>query len=195
MSVIRSFIAIDLSPDIRQSLDRISTQLRQQIQAAPVRWVPAANIHLTLKFLGDVSLANLDVLKELIQSEVARYTPFELSVGEVSAFPSIRRVRVLIVKVQAPAELSTLQHGLEEQSRRLGYEPETRPFTPHLTLGRVNRNASQAQIDQIGQALEKTKIGFLGAMQVESVNLYRSDLHPTGAVYTCLHTAEFTLGI
>jgi 2'-5' RNA ligase len=191
MSVIRSFIAIDLSPDIRKSLDRVSTQLRHYLPEAPVRWVPTANIHLTLKFLGNVSLANLGVLKELIQNEAARLTPFEISVGEVGAFPSIRRVRVVIVQVQAPAQLSSLQRGLEEQTRRLGYEPETRPFTPHLTLGRVNRNASLAQVEQVGQALESMKVGFLGAMKVESVNLYRSDLHPTGAVYTLLHKASF----
>jgi 2'-5' RNA ligase len=190
MSVIRAFIAIELSAEIRRSLDRVSKGLRQQLQGVPVRWVPADNIHLTLKFLGNVSLANLDVLKKLIQSEASRYASFEFSVGDVGAFPSIRRPRVVMVHVQAPATLASLQRGLEEQSRRLGYEPERRPFTPHLTIGRVSNNASNAQIQLIGQTLETAKVGFLGAMQVQAVSLFQSDLQPSGAVYTCLYSAD-----
>ena len=86
-----------------------------------------------------------------------------------------------------------MQRGLEEQTRRLGYEPEERPFTPHLTLGRVSRNASNEEVGQLSRALESVKVGFLGAMQVDSVRLFRSDLHTTGAVYTCLFSAPLKL--
>ena len=194
MSGIRAFIAIELSAEIRRSLDQISNQLRHSLKGAPVRWVPADNIHLTLKFLGNVSLANLDLLKESIRNEVARHNPFELSVGELDAFPSIHRPRVILVRVQAPAELSQLQRNLEEQTRRLGYEPEERPFAPHLTLGRVSRNASNNEVVHLGQALETSRVGFLGAMQVDRVNLFRSDLQPTGAIYTSLLSAQLKSG-
>jgi 2'-5' RNA ligase len=190
MSVIRAFIAIEISAEIRRGLEQASAQLRKQLPAAPVRWVTPKNIHLTLKFLGNVSLANLGVLEELIRSEAVSHPFFELSVGEVGAFPSFRRPRVVLVQVQSPPELAHLQRGLEEQSRRLGYEPERRPFTPHLTLGRISHNASNAQLLEIGKTLESARIGFLGAMQVEAVNLYRSDLHSSGAVYTCLYSAK-----
>jgi len=194
MSVIRAFIAIELSADIRRSLDQLSSQLRQSLKGAPVRWVPADNIHLTLKFLGNVSLTNLDILKEVIQNEVTRHPAFEFSVGELGAFPSVRRPRVIVVRVQAPAELGQIQRGLEEGSRRLGYDPEERPFSPHLTLGRVSRNASNSEVGQLGQALESTRIGFLGAMQVTSVHLFRSDLQPSGAIYTSLLSAQLKSG-
>jgi 2'-5' RNA ligase len=144
--------------------------------------------------LGNVSLANLEVLKEVIQNEVARHPAFEFSVGELGAFPSIHRPRVVMVHVQAPAELGLLQRGLEEQARRLGYDPEERSFSPHLTLGRVSRNATKGEVDQLGQALAVAKVGFLGAMQVGSVHLFRSDLQPSGAVYTSLLSAPLKSG-
>jgi 2'-5' RNA ligase len=190
MSVIRAFIAIDLSADIRRELDRLSNQLRQQMKALPVRWVPAGNIHLTLKFLGNVSPATLETLQNALQAEAARYAPFELRVGELGAFPSNRRPRVVWVNAFAPAELNQLQRGVEEQANRLGYAPEERGFTPHLTLGRVSRNANNSEIQRIGQALDTIQVGELGVMQVQDVRLFRSDLQPTGAVYTCLFIAQ-----
>jgi len=190
MTVLRAFIAIELSAEIQRELDRLSSTLRQRLKNTPVRWVPAANIHLTLKFLGNVSLANLDVLQNVLQIEAAHHAPFELHVAGLGAFPSPRRPRVIWVGVQAPAELSQLQRGLEEGVTRAGYAPEERGFTPHLTLGRVSRDANPAELQRIGQALTETKVGELGAMQVQTVRLFRSDLLPSGAVYTCLSIAE-----
>jgi len=192
MSVIRAFIAIDLSAEIQERLQQISQLLRQQLRGMPVRWVPTENIHLTLRFLGNVSVANLEMLENILLSEASHHNWFEISVGELSAFPSTRRPRVILVRVQAPQELELLQHGLEEAIRRLGYAPEERAFTPHLTLGRVSRNANSAEVQRIGQALDSAKVGFIGAMHVKSINLYRSDLHPDGAVYTCLFTAKLS---
>lgn len=190
MSVIRAFIAIDLPIEIQQKLEQVSSQLKGRLGGVPIRWVPVGNIHLTLKFLGDVSLANLEVLQKILQAEAARYAPFEASVGDLGAFPSTRRPRVIWVRVDAPAELGQLQRGLEESIGRLGYTPEERGFSPHLTLGRVSRNAKNAEVLRISQVLEGTQVGILGTMQVMSLHLYRSDLQPSGAVYTCLYTAN-----
>ena len=77
---------------------------------------------------------------------------------------------------------------------RLGYVPEERPFSPHLTLGRVARNASPEEIHRISDILGKTKVGFLGAFRVQSVHLYRSDLQPGGSIYTRLFTANLAAG-
>ena len=190
MTVIRAFIAIELSPEIQRELDRLSSSLRQRLKGMPVRWVAGANIHLTLKFLGNVSPANLDVLQNVLQTETGRHVPFELRVAGLGAFPSTRRPRVIWVGVQAPVELDQLQRGLEEGFTRLGYAPEERGFTPHLTLGRVSRDAKPADLQRIGQVLVEVEVGELGAMQVPAVRLFRSDLQPTGAVYTCLTIAE-----
>lgn len=190
MSVIRAFIAIDLSTEIQQALEQVSNQLTGQLKGVPVRWVPVKNIHLTLKFLGDVSLANLEVLEGILLAEATRCAPFAVGIGKLGAFPSTRRPRVIWVGVETQAELGQLQRALDEATTRLGYTPEERSFSPHLTLGRVSRNASNVEVGRIGQIIDKLEVGHLGTMQVQAVYLYRSDLQPTGAVYTRLYSAN-----
>ncbi len=192
MSVIRAFIAIELTDEIHQQLDEIIARFKKQLPQAPVRWVPAKNIHLTLKFLGEVSVAGLEMLTSQLQKEVAAHHPFEISVGGSGAFPNPRRARVLWVGVEAPAELAAVQSSIESAMERLGYPREDRLFSPHLTLGRVSRNASAQDLRSINQAVETTKVSFLGAVRVRQVHLFRSDLQPTGAVYTRIFTAPLS---
>jgi 2'-5' RNA ligase len=192
MSVIRAFIAIDLTPQILQRLDQVSAQLKTRLEGVPVRWVSVDNIHLTLKFLGDVSLANVEMLEKILQTEVNAHHVFEISVGGLGAFPSNRRPRVMWVGVEAPAELPAVQDGVESALARLGYAREERPFSPHLTLGRISRNANRQDERLIGEAIESIKLGFLGVARVNEVHLYKSDLHPSGAVYTRLFTAALS---
>ena len=189
MPVIRAFIAVNLTPDIQRRLDDVIASYKRKLDHASVRWVPANNIHLTLKFLGDVSVANLDLLKKLLYAEIAVCRPFEISVGGSGAFPTIHRPRVIWVGVEAPQELTVVQSSVEAMTARLGYAPEERPFSPHLTLGRVSRNTTPQDFHLISSVLEKEKIGFLGALCVQSVELYKSDLHPSGAVYANIFTA------
>jgi 2'-5' RNA ligase len=189
MSVVRSFIAIELAPEIYRRLDEVIAQLQQKLAGVPVRWVPAKNIHLTLKFLGDVSLSNLEILKKIVRTEVSAHAPFEISVGELGAFPTIRRPRVIWVGVKAPAELSVIQQRIDAETARLGYAREDRKFSPHLTLGRVSRNATPQDVHKIGEILSASKVGFLGAVSVRDIHLFRSDLMPDGAVYTPLDSA------
>jgi 2'-5' RNA ligase len=190
MSVIRAFIAIDLSEEIEQRLEDVIRNFKNQLLNIPVRWVPAANIHLTLKFLGDVSLSNLDMLTEMIQAEISTHHEFEISVGGSGAFPNLRQPRIIWIGVEAPAELMAIQNGIETTTGRLGYAREERAFSPHLTLGRVSRNASAQDIKVISKVIESSRIGFLGATCVEKVHLYRSDLQPTGAVYTKIFSSS-----
>jgi len=189
MSVIRVFIAVRLSPEIQLKLGSISAQLKKQIKGSIVRWVPVNNIHITLKFLGDVSIANLELLKKIIQSEAFHYENFKLSVGELGVFPSQNRPRVIWVGVRAPEELAFLQKGIETETERLGYKVEERPFSPHLTLGRVNRTATSEDVRGLGEILGSVNVGYLGEMAVDQVHIYKSDLQPGGSVYTCLFSA------
>lgn len=188
-SVIRSFIAIALSNEIQSKLSDVSTELQDRLKGVPVRWVPVANMHLTLKFLGDVSMTNLEILKTVLEKEVSGHTPFEISVGGLGAFPNLRRPRVIWINIQAPAELNAVQYGIETQLLRLGYPAEERPFHPHLTLGRVTRTASTQDLQKICEVFSKYKVGFLGATRVDTIGLYKSDLQPGGAQYTCLFRA------
>jgi 2'-5' RNA ligase len=190
-SVIRAFIAVDLPLDIQDCLGQISSQFKEQMGKVPVRWVSPENIHLTLKFLGDVSLNNIEVLTELLEVEVATIKPFVISVGGVGAFPKLRSPRVIWVGIEAPDELAMLQRGIDTQTARIGYARERRSFSPHLTLGRVSRNATPQDVRKIGDVLASQKIGFLGVARIRAVHLFRSDLKPSGAVYTRLFTASF----
>jgi 2'-5' RNA ligase len=189
MTTIRAFIAINLSLAVQSQLDRIATQMKAEIGPGPVRWVAACNIHLTLKFLGDIPVSDLDNLKKILQSQASRIPAFGLSLGEVGAFPSFNRPRVIWVGVQAPVELSELQRGIDMATAALGYASEGRPFSPHLTLGRVSRNADASGMKKVSQALENRKFGVSADTRVEAVHLYQSDLKPEGAVYTCLYSA------
>src|SRR4030042_4340913 len=193
MSVIRAFIAIDLSAEIQQRLDEVTHNYKNQLANIPIRWVPALNIHLTLKFLGDVSLSNLNMLMDMIQAEVSSHHQFDISVGGSGAFPNNRQPRIIWVGVEAPAELAAIQNGIEGTTGRLGYTREERAFSPHLTLGRVSRNATSQDVKLISKTLDTTRIGFLGATCVEKVHLYRSDLQPTGAVYTQIFSSSLNI--
>jgi 2'-5' RNA ligase len=190
MSVIRAFIAIELSSQIQKRLEEVLKSYQTLLPNVPVRWVAAANIHLTLKFLGDVSLANLNLLTDMIQREISTHHQFDISVGGSGAFPNIRQPRVVWVGVEAPQELNDIQNAIEVATARLGYAREERAFSPHLTLGRVSRNATSQDVKSISKALESNRVGFLGATCVEKVHLYRSDLQPTGAVYTQIFSSS-----
>jgi 2'-5' RNA ligase len=194
MNVIRAFIAISLSDEVQHGLERVLQDMKSRLPGGAVRWVPVKNIHLTIKFLGEVSVGSLEMLTTMLQTEAARHPQFEFSVGGMGAFPSPRRPRVIWVGVEAPPELPGLQRGVEAEMARLGYAPEERPFSPHLTIGRVTRNPDPGELRQLSSVLEASKVGYLGVTQVQAVHLYRSDLQPSGAVYTRLHSAALSAG-
>ena len=190
MDAIRAFVAIELPEVIRQKLDDIEKQVQAQAGEAArkaVRWVHAANMHLTLKFLGEVSTANLQVLARMLRSEAQRQPAFDILLGGLGAFPNVRRPRVIWVGAEAPAGMLALQRAIEAETRTLGYPAEERPFSPHLTLGRISQNARPEEVAQVARALGEVQVGEVGRVRVDAVHLFRSDLHPSGAVYTSLY--------
>jgi 2'-5' RNA ligase len=146
-------------------------------------------MHLTLKFLGDVSPNNLEFLVQMLRNEAALIPCFEIHLAGLGSFPNPKRPRVLYVGIQAPAALLALQRGIESAARRLGYGSEERPFSAHLTLGRIRQNATAVDQQKIRRALEGTQVDVLGSARVDLVHLYKSDLNPGGSIYTRLHSA------
>ena len=188
MGLLRAFIAVELPLDVRQVIYDATSRLRQEVGTL-VRWVSIDNLHLTLKFLGDVSPTNVDMISQMLRAETGLFSCFELHVSGLGSYPNLKRPRVIYVGIQAPAALETLQRGIESASRRLGYEAEERGFSPHLTLGRVKQNVTATEQQIIRRALEDTKIDSLGTARVDSIQLFKSDLQPSGSVYTRLYTA------
>ena len=192
MSLLRAFIAVEVPPDILKAIESKTAPLRAALDSSLIRWVPSNNIHLTLKFLGDVSEKNITVIKTIVRTEAASHEVFEISVGQFGMFPTAARPRVLWVGVEAPDELINLQRRIDMETARLGYAPDQREFSPHLTFGRVSRNASPQQVRKVSDLLRSFKLGFLGAARIEDVTLFRSDLGPDGAVYSKIYTAKLS---
>jgi 2'-5' RNA ligase len=188
MNLLRAFIAVEIPLNIRQAVCKAIAALQKETHLL-VRWVPMENMHLTLKFLGDVSPSNVEMLTQMIGAEADLFNCFEFGLSGLGSFPNLKRPRVIYIGIQSPAVLDALQRGIDSASRRLGYESEERGFSPHLTIGRVKQNITATEQQTIRRALEGTKIDSLGTARVASVHLYKSDLRPTGSVYTRLYSA------
>jgi RNA 2',3'-cyclic 3'-phosphodiesterase len=191
--MLRSFIAIELPTEIQQAIAQATAPLQKALPKPLVRWVAPQNLHLTLKFLGDVSPANLELLAEALKTDAGDCPEFSMEVGGIGAFPNPRRARVIWIGLEAPPALATLQRTIEAAAARLGYAREEREFSPHLTLGRVGQSAGSGDLQKIRAALEATKVGRLGSVRVEAVHIFKSDLQPTGSVYTHLYALPMKL--
>jgi 2'-5' RNA ligase len=191
MEKIRTFIAIELSESIKDDLTKLQERLKGEAPRGSVRWVRAEGIHLTLKFLGDVPADQIGEITKALQKSCQGFAPFSLSCGRLGCFPNLKRPRVMWVGIQEETgTLAQLQKAIEENVAPLGYPPEKRKFSPHLTLGRVQRRVSSGDLRRLGELVGASEIGTLGHMEVRSVNLIRSDLRPSGAVYTRLAEVE-----
>jgi len=186
--ILRTFIAIEIPARIQDAIAQSTASLRNALPRTLVRWVAPQNVHLTLKFLGDVSSTNLEQLAGSIQVKAASHTTFSMSVGGLGAFPNPRRARVVWIGIEAPPVLESLRSGLEAAVAQLGYAPEGRLFSPHLTIGRLGQNLSASDNQFIRSALEAVKVGLLGTLRVEAVHIFKSDLRPGGPIYTRLYT-------
>ena len=124
----------------------------------------------------------------MLRNEAEHVQCFDIHLAGLGAFPTLKRPRVLYIGIQAPAALEALQRGIEGASHRLGYEVEERPFSAHLTLGRVKQNVSATEQQQIRRAMESTQVDLHGTARVDSVHLYKSELNPGGSVYTRLYS-------
>ena len=181
--MIRSFIAIDLPEETRKALTAIQEQLKQS--RAAVRWVKPSSIHLTLKFLGNVHLAQVKDIATAAAQVVQSEPVLTLCAADLDCFPNKQNPRVIWVGMRGEVErLARIQAKVEKDLIPLGFAPEKRQFRPHLTLGRVkDKRNRQALTDTIASL----KLPEFNSFDVAEIILYKSDLRPTGAIYTKLH--------
>ena len=191
MATVRTFIAIELDEELRANLKMLQDRLRGQLAPRSVRWVRPQGIHLTLKFLGDTPVSRLDDIKTSLAQAATEVGPFTFSVGGLGCFPNTRRPRVVWVGLEEPTgALIRLRDAVEAQVSPLGFPTEKRRFSPHLTLGRVQRRASKSEVREIGEVVAASGIGTVDEMDVRVVCHIKSDLRPSGAVYATLFEAE-----
>jgi 2'-5' RNA ligase len=182
MEGIRSFIAIEVPQPLLARMGELQRELKRM--EAGVNWVRPEGIHLTLKFLGSIPAEELEKLARGIAPVVAARNPFELRVHGLGCFPSSHKPRVIWVGIdRGGGEASSLQKVIEDTAAEIGFPREARPFKPHLTLGRVRTPIGRSSFIQV---MEKQKEVEIGTFLAREVYLFKSELKPSGAVYTKL---------
>jgi 2'-5' RNA ligase len=180
--MIRCFLAIDLPDSLRPQLALVQGELKRS--DADVRWVAVGNIHLTLKFFGNLPDAEVDPIAAAAREVAAQQGPFELQVTAAGAFPGVRSPRVVWLGLGGDlVPLARMYHQLEKAFASLGHLPEGRPFNPHLTLGRVKSPANRHRLTKLLETLAPLN---WPPFQVNEIILFKSTLTPKGSIYTPL---------
>jgi 2'-5' RNA ligase len=181
---IRSFIAIELPSDIRSKLDELQKELKQN-KLQQIKWTNPSGIHLTLKFLGNIDAGDIDKITGAIRESCRGYKKFTLELAELGVFPNYKRPRVIWLGVGGQMDiLLKLQRQIDDKLELIGFPREKRPFSPHITLGRVRDSITSNEQEQYGGVIQNKKYDERHIISVSSVNLMRSQLQPTGAIYS-----------
>jgi len=181
----RLFIALPLTKEIEEALGKIIFVLKQK--SGRVKWVAPKNIHLTVKFLGEVNENKIDSIKSSIQTIALKYQRVDCTIDAIGGFPNLSRPRVIWAGLTGQVQvLENIVHDVEEETFKLGFPKEEKRFTPHLTLGRIKENYG---LDDL--------VSYIKTYQMESLNcpistlsLFKSTLTPAGPIYDRLLEAE-----
>jgi len=179
---IRTFIAINMTNEIKESLNKIQTQLKKA--NADVKWVSSDGMHITLKFLGNVVIGQLEGVYQMVLEATAELNPFLLSLASLGAFPNLLSPKVVWVGVnKGKEECVNLAKRIDGNLHRLGFPVEQRDFVPHLTLGRVK---SPYRRNELSKLISNLTMQSFGQMEVSKIGIMGSQLTPKGAIYTTL---------
>jgi 2'-5' RNA ligase len=175
----RTFIAIDLTPEIKTELSNLVRKLKPA--GTNVKWVAADNYHLTLKFIGETSEEEIEAIKSVLNELVKRHRQFSIAFKGTGSFPQGQsRLRVIWVGVSAGDELLAIQTDLDQSLKKKNFSADDRPFSPHLTIGRVRYPQKQeklkAELDELSQK-------DFGLMTVKEITFFQSVLRPEGPEY------------
>ena len=183
---VRLFVAIDPDDQLRARLaDRVEALRAELGRDSEIRWVAPENLHVTLRFIGSVERAQAEAIAGAIEPPMAM-SPFEMTPGAGVAFPEARQPRVLAVRVEPSDGFAVVRDEIEGRLVRSGVAPERRPFTPHLTVGRVPPTARGQSGRRLRQTLEQVFAAPLGCCRVDHVTLYESRLTSRMPVYVPL---------
>jgi 2'-5' RNA ligase len=184
-NMIRTFICIELPDDLTKKIGDIQAQLKHH--SAGISWVRPQNIHLTLKFLGDVEEPRLSDIATAMEEMAAQHSPFTLFPEGQGVFPHTKGPRVFWLGIREDTgTLAQLQQAVEDRLEAIGFAKEKRAFTPHLTIGRVRPYRKPKELTTAFMALAFSADPF----EVDHLTIMRSDLKPTGAVYTPLQVIK-----
>ncbi len=182
--LIRAFVAVTIDAKIQKEIGRLQDKLIKEVQktACRVSWVKPETIHLTVKFLGDIPVNQVDPILNSLRKAVQGINAFSLTIEGLGVFPGQRNPRVVWVGITEGKEsLQVMQPRVEQELAALGFQREKKKFNPHLTLGRVR---SPEGASALGDLLASIPHPVFGSSMVQDIRLMKSDLHPTGAVHT-----------
>ncbi len=183
---IRSFIAIELPDELKSKLFRLQAELKST-RFSFVKWVAPEDIHLTLKFLGNIAIHKVDEVIESIDKASEGISRFQLETTDLGVFPNLRSPKVFWLGIGGKLDtLIALQKRIDDVLEPMGFVRERRNFTPHLTLARMRESASSQNRHDFGELIAKTHFGIEYKIEVNRVSLMRSQLLPSGAVYNRL---------
>jgi 2'-5' RNA ligase len=187
---VRLFVALQIPSAVRDNLAALIEELRAADAAATknkARWVRAENLHVTLKFIGNVDATKLDAIRAAL-GEVSAGGAVELRFRGVGFFPNEKRPRVLWAGIVASANLAPLAAGIDARIEKLGIARETREFAPHLTLARFDPPGIS---EKLQSAARENSAREFGAVRTGEFHLFESETRPTGAEYTHLSSFSF----
>jgi len=192
--VIRAFVAVQLPADLTRAIGQLQGQLKKKFERgmpveARVQWVRPEAIHLTLKFLGDIEESRVDEIRQTLAPRLCAVRECSVEAGGLGVFPDLRAPRVLWLGLAGPSDrpaaLVQLAGEVDAALETLGVPRESRPFSPHLTLARIKERSRE-----VGKALASSGVmgmaDHLGHLPVATISLMKSELRPSGAVYTKL---------
>lgn len=199
--MVRAFLAVNLSEALRTKLTNIHSELKQRLggeltKKVRVSWVQPSSLHLTVKFLGDIDEQLIGPMQEAMENALSSHRAIEITLDRLGVFPRLQQPRVLWVgplelweKGQDAAQLASLHRAVDDCCSSLNLAPDTRPLSPHLTLARIKEGERD-----FGQILARSglldKPVSAGLIVVDAIALMKSELRPTGSVYTKLWEAK-----
>ena len=191
-AMLRTFIAVPLSDTVISQLGRVQRRLQRTCPDRSIRWVNPRTIHLTLFFVGDMPETQIAEINQVLSEIVKTFPAFTFTVENLGTFPNPRRPNIIWAGVaDKDHKLADLHKAVNEGMTLIGFPAEKRKFTPHLTIGRVNRRTSRDDRAFIGSEVDRTSVGLLGTVEVSNIVFYRSILKHTGAEHFPL--AKFPL--
>lgn len=183
----RLFVAVEIESALHDELAKVQNELKRL--NLDIRWVATKNIHLTLRFLGEIEETRIDTIKKALNETASKYPVAEINLEELGAFPTANNPRVIWIGCKEKGNILTRFYtDLEQKLQAAGLAKDDHPFSPHLTLGRVK---SRLRMDLLKTYLEQKKDIRLGTQKVPFLTLFQSTLMQTGPIYTSI--AKFNL--
>jgi RNA 2',3'-cyclic 3'-phosphodiesterase len=186
----RAFIALELPLDIKNALDKIQDKLK--ITLPGINWIKPSNLHLSLKFLGEISVKQSGDIQQIITEITKTILPFEIKLETLGVFPDCRQAHIIWVGTnQPPPELKQLTDQLETKLLEFGLAEEQHPFLAHITLGRIKHPIIALDLEKTLEGLKKEIAQMNFGFNSRGITLFQSVLGPNGPTYTILKEAAF----